>query len=122
MSLMVIMKGSCFKKAKIVQKDTVLGDDFILVSENLKDSSCPRTITFLEVMKLHRDQLMDVASKFPDFDRKLRRAQCVLAVWRAIIYTADQLRIRRRKAVKQQRDTGKKPGCMDLSFLSNAAQ
>lgn len=91
-SASVILRGSCIKRGKMYRRDNTIGEDFILSSEHLRDTSCPRTITFLEVMTLQRNALMDACSKFPDFDYRLRRAQIRLALWRAFIRAADEIK------------------------------
>eukprot|EP00928_Gymnodinium_smaydae_P070764 TRINITY_DN54536_c0_g1_i1.p1 TRINITY_DN54536_c0_g1~~TRINITY_DN54536_c0_g1_i1.p1 ORF type:complete len:715 (-),score=108.32 TRINITY_DN54536_c0_g1_i1:117-2261(-) len=87
-SVSVIMRGSCIKRGKMFSRDAVIGEDVILASEWLRDTSCPRTLTFLEVMSIHRDSLRDAAAKYPDFDRKLRKAQLKLALWRSFVQQA----------------------------------
>jgi len=91
-SASVILRGSCMMRGKLFSKDAVIGEDMILVSQHLRDSSCPRTITFLEVMTIHRDSLKEAALKFPDFNVRLRRAQIKLALWRAFVRTAGAIK------------------------------
>merc|ERR1719478_1979995 len=94
-ALSVIMRGSCLRRGKMLTRDDVFGEDMILASDFLRDTTCPRTYTFLEVMMLFRDSLLEAAGKFPELDEKLRRAQVKLALWRAFIHTAEQIRARR---------------------------
>jgi len=101
LSLSVIMRGSCIRKGKIFGRDSIIGEDMILISEFLRDTSCPRTLTYLETMSIHRDKLKEVCLKFPDFDRRLRRAQVRLAVWRCFVITAHKVKKNREKLEMQ---------------------
>ena len=51
----------------------------ILVTDALRDSVCPRTLTFLEVMQLGIAGLQSVCTKFSDFDARLRKASIALS-------------------------------------------
>merc|ERR1719482_2608747 len=64
----------------------------ILLSEVLKDTSCPRTLSLTEVMTLTRDDLGTVCKKHLELNIYLRRAQIKLALWRGFIYFADRIR------------------------------
>jgi len=86
--LLVIRSGSCIRRAKLLTRDHVIGEDMILASEYLVDTVCPKTLTFLEVLRLTRHDLVNVCESHPAFDKSLRRAQVKLALWRAIILEA----------------------------------
>lgn len=92
-TLSVVRKGTCFYKGRFVTRDAVIGEDMILVSEHLMDRNIPRTITFVEVMSLSRDSLATVCEKHHDFNRKIRRAQIKLAVWRSLVHEARALKM-----------------------------
>jgi len=94
-SASVIMRGSCMRRGKMYSKDGIIGEDMILASEHLRDSTCPRTLTFMEVMTIMRDSLKEACGKYPDFDMRLRRAQVKLALWRSFIRTAEERRKKR---------------------------
>merc|ERR1712187_194955 len=68
-SVSVIRKGTCYHRGKILTRDSAIGIDMILDTEMLKDSVCPKTITYVEVMTLSRDALGDVCAKHKDFSR-----------------------------------------------------
>lgn len=105
-SASVITRGSCIKRGKMFSRDAVLGADMILATESLRDTACPRTITYMEVMEIHRDSLKEAATKFPEFDQRLRRAQIKLGFWRAFVRTAEQIKIRREQANKGRKKSG----------------
>jgi len=86
----VIIRGSCVRKGRILTRDYVVGADFILASEWLRDASCPRALTFCEMMSIHREVLREVCYRHPEFDRHLRRAQVRLAVWRGFVFAAKE--------------------------------
>lgn len=96
-SLSVIIRGSCIRRGVMLTRDAVFGEDMILASESLRDSACPRTLTFLEVMKLHLDSLFAAAAKYPVFDTQLRRSQIKLAIWRSFVHTADKIKKERER-------------------------
>jgi len=88
----VIRRGTCIRKGRILTRDSVIGEDMILMTDFLRETQCPRTLTFLEVMSLTRHDLRAVCDRHPDFSRRVRLAQVKLAIWRGFIYTARQIR------------------------------
>lgn len=101
-SIFVICKGSCMKRGKLLGKGAVLGEDMILASEHLKDTTMPRTLSFTEVNKLERSDLMDVCNKFPELDQKIRTSQKRLAVRRAfVLYAMKTARVRQKEEEKR---------------------
>merc|ERR1712113_847532 len=89
-SVSVLRKGTCIKRGKFMTRDDVIGEDMILATETLVDTVCPRTLTFVEVMTLTRNDLLSVCERYPDFDRRVRKAQLKLAIWRAFVKRADE--------------------------------
>jgi len=96
-SLAVILRGTCVRKGIMLSRDAVFGEDMILACDKLRDPSCPRTLTFLEVMRLSREALCMAAAKYPNLDQQLRRAQIKLALWRGFIQAAQKVRDQRAK-------------------------
>jgi len=88
-SLFVIRKGTCVLRRKLLTRDDVVGEDMILASDRLKDSVCPKSLTFVEVMTLSRNDLLSVCERNPDFDRRVRKAQIKLALWRSFVRSAE---------------------------------
>mmetsp|Transcript_95100 Transcript_95100/g.182821 ORF Transcript_95100/g.182821 Transcript_95100/m.182821 type:complete len:675 (+) Transcript_95100:73-2097(+) len=82
---MVMRRGTSFHKGRVLVRDAVIGEDMILVSDHLRETWFPRALSFVEVMKLTRDDLVKVCERHVDFSRRIRRAQIKLAVWRAFI-------------------------------------
>merc|ERR1719401_1089569 len=87
--LFVLRKGSCAKRGRVLTQDSVIGEDFILVTPVLRDTACPRTLTLCETMALSVSALRATCEQHTELNRRLRRAQVRLAVWRAFIYVAD---------------------------------
>jgi hypothetical protein len=87
-SLSVLIKGSCFQKGFIIVPFKVIAEDMILVTPILRESVFPRTLTFVEVMKLEKDDLMAICHRHPEFSHRIRKAQIKLAMWRGFIYAA----------------------------------
>jgi len=121
-SVTVIRKGSCMKNGKIMSRNDVIGEDMILATDYLKDTSCPRSITYLEVMTLSKDGLMSVCMKYPEFDQRLRKAQVKLALWRAFTRTAARIRREKEKQdrldpVKQEAEKNKRKSGWDQNFF-----
>lgn len=90
--MQVIRRGTCIRNGKVLSRDAVIGEDMILLTDYLRDTSVPRTLTFCEVMTLGREDLRRVCLKFPEFDRRLRRAQVKMALWRAFVHVANQIK------------------------------
>merc|ERR1711977_494604 len=85
---MVVRRGTCFHKCRILIRDAVIGEDMILVSDHLRETWYPRALTYVEVMRLKKDDLLQVCERNTDFSRGLRKAQIKLAIWRAFVYAA----------------------------------
>jgi hypothetical protein len=94
-SLSVVRKGTIFYKGRIILRDGVVGEDMILENEDLRDSACPRVVTFVEVFTLTRKHLGEVCAKHSDFARRIRKAQIKLAIWRGVLRLARAEKIRR---------------------------
>merc|ERR1719401_1545583 len=77
----------------------------ILISQHLRDTSCPLTLSFLEVMTIQRDDMMEACEKYPEFNARLRRAQIRLALWREFIYIASRIHAENRRSFRQADDT-----------------
>merc|ERR1719215_155487 len=103
-SLSVIRKGSCIKKHRVLTQGAVFGEDMILVTEVLRDSACPRTLTICEVMKLSRESLRMVCEKHHSLNLQVRRAQIYLALGRAVVFLANKLRYMRAKGTYRDVD------------------
>jgi len=103
-SLFVIRKGAALRRGKMLTRGSIFGEDMILVTDALRDSVCPRTLTFLEVMQLGIDGLRGVCTKFADFDARLRKAQIKLAVQRAFVHDAARIKRRRERAERKRRE------------------
>lgn len=97
---MVMRRGTSFHKGRVLVRDAVVGEDMILVSAHLRETWCPRALSFVEVMKLKRIDLVEVCERHVEFSRRLRRAQIKLAVWRAFIATG-KAELARRKAARE---------------------
>jgi len=93
-SVTVIRRGSCVRKGRILMRDAVVGEDMILLTEILKDSSGTRTMSLCEVMTLHLDKLLQVCEKHDELNLRIRNAQIKLALWRAFIFVARKLKKR----------------------------
>jgi len=102
-SVMVIRKGTLIRRGKILTRDSVIGEDMILTTEVLLDTGSPRTLTFVEAMTLSRNDLVAVCEAHPDFDRRMRRAQIKLALWRAFVQAANN-QLRGKSALALLRD------------------
>jgi len=100
-SVAVIRKGTCLKRRKILTRDDIIGEDMILATEFLIDYVAAKSLTFVEVLTLSRSDLVAVCESHPDFDRRMRKAQIKLAVWRAVVIEADARR-RGKVSVLQQ--------------------
>lgn len=96
-SLMVVRRGTCIQKGKILIKDAVIGEDMILVSQWLREIWFPRALSFVEVMSLNRNDLLKVCARHTDFSRGIRRAQIKLAIWRGFIHASKVAREEVRK-------------------------
>lgn len=95
-SASVILRGSCLKSGRLLTRGSCYGEDMILCSQHLKDTSSPVSLSFLEVMSIHRDDLMQACEKYPEFNRRLRKAQIKLAVWRSFLFLARQMKAEQR--------------------------
>lgn len=93
-SVSVIRRGSCLKKGRVLSKGDIFGEDMILTTEALRDTSCARALGILEVMNLSKSGLRSVCELHECVNLAVRRAQIKLAVWRSLVMLADKLRSR----------------------------
>jgi len=114
-SLFVIVRGTCIKRAKMLGRDSVFGEDMILATQMLRDTAMPRTISFVEVMSLNKERLAETCLKFPVFDRRIRKAQIRLAVWRAFIRQAELY-----KREKERAEGKGKRSLWDVGYFTTA--
>merc|ERR1711879_398589 len=91
-SVKIIRRGSCIGKGRVLTTGDAIDDDVVLDTEYLRESMCPKTLTFLEVAALSRSDLMSVCQKHSDFSKQIRTAQIKFAIWRGIIYAARQVK------------------------------
>jgi len=102
-STSVIMRGSCLKNGRLLTREGCYGEDMILCSQHLRDPSCPLTLSFMEVMTINREDMMEACHKYPDFNLRMRRAQVKLAVWRAFILEASKLRVTNANLIRSRK-------------------
>ena len=78
------------KNGKVLSKNAVWGDDFILDSHILKRPEAAIALTFVEVRYLKRESLDMVLERFPDARGRIRRACIWMALRRAIVAAAEE--------------------------------
>jgi len=77
-------------------------NDILMETPQLIDSSMPRTLSFVELLMLTRNTLIEVGHCYPRADRRLRRAQVRTATARAFIYQADRIRASQKASMKSR--------------------
>lgn len=88
-TMVIICKGIAAIKGRVISRGYVWGHESILLqSENLLTIVYPRTLSYVDVLCLHRESLMHVCQIFPSVDKRLRRAQIRTAVYRAFCIAA----------------------------------
>jgi len=87
--IVVIRTGIAAARGLILVRGDVWGHENILLqSEYLEDTLYLRSLTFLEVLMLSQAEFRDIIVKFPKDDKRLRRVQVRLAVYRAFVLAA----------------------------------
>jgi hypothetical protein len=85
-TLILIRSGVCASRGIILVRGDVWGHENILLqSEYLEDTTYPRTLTFVESLMLGQNILRKLIEQFPKEDKRLRRIQVRLALYRAFI-------------------------------------
>jgi len=103
-NLIVIRKGLAAANGRILGRGDVWGlNDILLETEQLVDGSVPRTLSYVDVLSLDRQSLLEVCQRFPAADRRLRHAQVRTAAFRAFCAEA-----KRRKQLARPRTLSEK--------------
>jgi len=92
-SMVLVQKGIIGFKGKPVSRGEVLGQyNILLDTPTLIDRSAPKALTLAELLRLSKGVLTMVARRYPEADKRLRRAQVRTAVFRGIVYHAQRKR------------------------------
>ena len=91
--LYIINRGLAVLGPRLLGSGRVWGDDVILTSEHLRLNFVARAMNFLEVFSIDREQLSTLADSFPDVARIIRKAAIRLAVRRAFVRAAREMRL-----------------------------
>eukprot|EP00931_Biecheleriopsis_adriatica_P106171 TRINITY_DN80679_c0_g1_i1.p1 TRINITY_DN80679_c0_g1~~TRINITY_DN80679_c0_g1_i1.p1 ORF type:complete len:795 (-),score=134.52 TRINITY_DN80679_c0_g1_i1:49-2370(-) len=104
--LMVVHRGILAIRGQILRRGDVCGIECILLeSQHLVEAAAPRTLSYVFVMKLVREDLLEISRAFPEVDKILRKAQIRSAVRKALFFTAKQEKEDNAKAQANQRTT-----------------
>lgn len=90
--LYVVVRGICIHGARVLTKESVWGEDMLLMQDYLR--KCPRTVamSYLHTTFLTREALMAVAETFPEEGAQLRKHYRILCLMRGIQWLAKQQR------------------------------
>jgi hypothetical protein len=86
--LYVVQRGVVLYGGRCFSRGMAWGDDVILEDPSNFLPFSARSMTYVDVMQIGRETLLDIVRAFPASARVLRRAQIVLALKRRIIHGA----------------------------------
>ena len=81
--LCIVTRGTAVKAGKPITLKQFWGEDFILSSASLRDTRPASALTYMEMVCLKREDLLESAEAFPEAAKKLRLAALHLAMIRA---------------------------------------
>lgn len=88
-ALCLVQTGFVGLRGRLLKRGDCWGfNDVLLETPQLLDSTMPRTLNYVELLVLSRTSLLEVAEKYPEADRRLRKAQVRTAVARAMVFLA----------------------------------
>eukprot|EP00425_Heterocapsa_triquetra_P015523 CAMPEP_0195151742 /NCGR_PEP_ID=MMETSP0448-20130528/181111_1 /TAXON_ID=66468 /ORGANISM="Heterocapsa triquestra, Strain CCMP 448" /LENGTH=382 /DNA_ID=CAMNT_0040190459 /DNA_START=44 /DNA_END=1188 /DNA_ORIENTATION=+ len=94
--MFMMLKGIVGVRGRVLTRGDMWGHIEILIeSPHLKDPAMPRTISFVEMLQLTKNSLLEICRRYPKVDRRLRRAQIRTAVFRQFCYLAKHERARK---------------------------
>merc|ERR550534_1423574 len=96
----VVSRGLCMHGAKILSKNDCWGLDLMLTQGHLRQLRTTIAITYLHVLFLPRDALLETMEHFPKEKQMIRRSYRLLCVMRGIVYKANQIKADQRRQKK----------------------
>eukprot|EP00415_Alexandrium_ostenfeldii_P000022 UN0022 len=87
-TLYILHRGLCVRQMRFMHSGSVWGEDFILASHQLLDTSAAFCLTFIEVSRLTRARFSEIVKRFPEVWRPVRGAVVRTAVRRGFILEA----------------------------------
>lgn len=87
-TLYILHRGLCVRRMTFMKSGSVWGEDFILASHKLLDTSQAFCLTFIEVSRLTRRRFSEIVKRFPEVWRPVRGAVVRTAIRRGVIMEA----------------------------------
>merc|ERR1719482_1835459 len=84
----IVHRGIALYGGKVLTSGKVWGEDMILQSAHLRSKYAARCMTYVEVYMISRDQLIDLATRFPSTLKLIRRSAFRLGFRREMIRRA----------------------------------
>ena len=98
----MLTKGVAAKAGRVLGVNSVWGEDLILDSWELMDSTAAMALTYIEVSRLHKDDIVDAMVWFPEIQAKVRKAAVRMAVRRGVVQYARKLTMQRQGASRAE--------------------
>lgn len=92
--LYIVQRGVVARQGRVFGRGAVFGEDMILHTDELRDQSMARAMSFVEVYRLSRSALDNIRGMYPEECRRIRLAQVRMAVRRKFILVAHEHRMR----------------------------
>mmetsp|Transcript_25939 Transcript_25939/g.66047 ORF Transcript_25939/g.66047 Transcript_25939/m.66047 type:complete len:738 (-) Transcript_25939:226-2439(-) len=92
-NMIIMQRGIATVNFTLMFKNDVYGEDKILLeSAHLTGGPAPRTLSYVDILKLTKERLHEVCRIFPQVDAHMRRAQVKTAAFHGFIYAARVLK------------------------------
>eukprot|EP00930_Biecheleria_cincta_P046272 TRINITY_DN31907_c0_g1_i1.p1 TRINITY_DN31907_c0_g1~~TRINITY_DN31907_c0_g1_i1.p1 ORF type:complete len:724 (+),score=143.42 TRINITY_DN31907_c0_g1_i1:25-2172(+) len=91
--LYIVVRGICIHGARVLTKESVWGEDMLLMQDYLRKCSQTVAMSYLHTTFLTREALMAVAETFPEEQLQLRKHYRILCLMRGIQWLAKQQQV-----------------------------
>jgi len=91
-TLFIIRRGICALSGKILVSGDIWGEDMLLSNNFLRSKAYARSLSYLSVLMLHVEDMVDIVANFPEARARLRWSQVQIAIMRGVQKIAEVTR------------------------------
>mmetsp|Transcript_49419 Transcript_49419/g.124462 ORF Transcript_49419/g.124462 Transcript_49419/m.124462 type:complete len:705 (-) Transcript_49419:116-2230(-) len=91
-TLFIVRRGICALSGKILVTGDIWGEDMLLSNDFLRSKNQARSLSYLSVLMLHVEDMVDIVANFPEARARLRWSQVQIAIVRGIQKIAEVTR------------------------------
>jgi hypothetical protein len=91
-TLFIVRRGICALSGKILVSGDIWGEDMLLSNDFLRSKNRARSLSYLSVLMLHVEDMVDIVANFPEARARLRWSQVQIAIVRGVQKIAEVTR------------------------------